>query len=85
MRSSSAVIADITQNNENVMYEVGYAHGRGLTPLIYTRDAARLDKLPVYFRTLNVRLVSDKTPLNRLIDEYLLSVKDTRRLQPPTA
>jgi hypothetical protein len=25
------VIADITLLNENVMYEVGYAHGRGLT------------------------------------------------------
>jgi nucleoside 2-deoxyribosyltransferase len=80
IQSSSAVIADITLLNENVMYEVGYAHGRGLTPLIYTRDAARLEQLPVYFRTLNVRLASETTPVNTLIDHYLRSFK-TRRVQ----
>jgi hypothetical protein len=79
IRSSLAVIADITLLNENVMYEVGYAHGRGLTPLIYTRDVVRLDQLPVYFRTLNVRLASAEMPLNRLIDDYLRSLMETRR------
>jgi hypothetical protein len=75
MRTSSALIADITLLNENVMYEVGYAHGRGMTPLLYTRDAARLENLPVYFRTLNVRFAGGGMPLERLIDEYLRSVK----------
>ena len=28
IQSSSAVIADITALNENVMYEIGYSHGR---------------------------------------------------------
>ena len=79
MQSSSAVIADITALNENVMYEIGYAHGRGLIPLIYTRNADRLEQLPVYFRTLNVRLVSETTPVNSLIDEYLRSIKVARR------
>jgi hypothetical protein len=79
IRSSLAVIADITLLNENVMYEVGYAHGRGLTPLIYTRDIVRLNQLPVYFRTLNVRLASAEVPLNRLIDDYLRSLMETRR------
>jgi hypothetical protein len=78
IRSSSAVIADITSLNGNVMYEVGYAHGCGLMPLIYTREAARLEKLPVYFRTLNVRLASDATPLGMLIDDYLRSFKAAR-------
>ena len=75
IRASSALIADITQLNENVMYEVGYAHGRGMTLPIYTRDATRLDQLPVYFRTLNVRLATGETPVERLIDDYLRSVK----------
>ena len=77
IQSSSAVIADITALNENVMYEIGYSHGRGLTPLIYTREADRLTRLPVYFRTLNVRLASDKTPVNILIEDYLRSLKTT--------
>jgi len=79
IQTCSAVIADITILNENVMYEVGYAHGRALTPLIYTRDAARLEQLPVYFRTLNVRLASDATQINTLIDDYLSSSKAAYR------
>jgi hypothetical protein len=79
VRSSSAIIADITVLNDNVMYEVGFAHGRGLTPLIYTRQRARLKRLPVYFRTLNVRLASRGT-VKVLINEYLRSVKAARRL-----
>ena len=78
------MIADITLLNENVMYEVGYAHGRGLTPLMYTRDAARLEQLPVYFRTLNVRLATEATPVNILIDDYLRSFKATRRVHQLT-
>lgn len=84
IRSCSAVIADITRMNENVMYEIGYAHGLGLTPLIYTRDAARLDDLPIYFRTLNVRLQSAQSPVDALIDEYLRSVK-VRKVPPAAA
>ena len=59
MRESTAVIADITELNENVMYEIGFAHALGITPLLYTREAARINKLPVYFRTLNIRLVTE--------------------------
>lgn len=80
IQSSSAVIADITTLNENVMYEIGYAHGRGLKPMIFTRDETRLAQLPVYFRTLNVHLASDTMPLNSLIEDYLRSLKTTRRL-----
>lgn len=80
IRSASAVIADITQLNENVMYEVGYAHGFGLTPLIYTQEADRLDKLPVYFRTLNVQVADKNNQLKQLINEYLSSIKARRRL-----
>jgi hypothetical protein len=80
IQSSSAVIADITTLNENVMYEIGYSHGCRLTPLIYTRNETRLNQLPVYFRTLNVRLVSENMPVDSLIEEYLQTLKTTRRL-----
>jgi hypothetical protein len=66
------------------MYEVGYAHGHGLTPLIYTRDEARLLQLPVYFRTLNVQVASEATPIDILIDDYLRSIKASRRPHQPT-
>ena len=75
VRSCSAVIADITILNKNVMYEIGYAHGRGLKPMLYTRRAARLKRLPVYFRTLNVRLATPEESIAQLIDDYLNSFK----------
>ena len=76
--TSAAVIADISMLNENVMYEVGYAHGRGLEPLIYATDPSRLDRLPIYFRTLNVHAATDATQVERLIDEYLRSIRSAR-------
>jgi hypothetical protein len=85
MQTSSAVIADITALNQNVMYEVGFAHGRGLTPMIYTRDTAVLKQLPVYFRTLNIRQESIATPLNTLIEDYLTSLRSSRRVNQITA
>jgi hypothetical protein len=63
VQTSLAVIADITELNHNVMYEIGFAHGRGVEPLLYTRETNRLEHLPVYFKTLNVRLESKETPL----------------------
>jgi len=85
IQSSSAVIADITDENENVMYEIGYSHARGLIPLIYTRDADRRSRLPVYLDSLNVRLASGTTPVNILIEEYLRSLKTTQRLHQHSA
>lgn len=79
VRGCSALIADVTTLNGNVMYEVGYAHGMGLTPLIYTRNKGRLHRLPVYFRTLNVRVASEASPLDGLIDNYLIDAKAKRR------
>jgi hypothetical protein len=72
--SSRAIIADITDLNRNVMYEIGFAHGRGLKPLIFTSDrATTCQRLPVYFKTLNVRVVSPETSLASLVEEYLRS------------
>lgn len=53
IRESTVVIADVTPNNANVFYEVGFAHGIG-KPTILLSDRKR-DKLPFDisgFRTL---------------------------------
>ena len=53
IRESSLVIADVTPNNPNVFYEVGFAHGIGKTTILLS-DRKR-DKLPFDisgFRTL---------------------------------
>lgn len=71
---STTIIADITAMNDNVMYEVGYAHGRGLQPLLYTLDPSRVSRLPVYLRTLNVHAVSE-SGLPGLIRDHLRQVK----------
>ena len=74
---STTIIADITAISDNVMYEVGYAHGRGLQPLLYTLDPSRVSLLPVYLRTLNVHVVSENR-LPDLIREHLRHVKQGR-------
>lgn len=78
---STAIIADISELNENVMYEVGYAHGRGLQPLLFTLDASRIQSLPVYLRTLNVHAVTAED-LPDLIRSHLKAVK--RRPENPS-
>jgi hypothetical protein len=75
---ASAVIIDITHLNENVMYEVGFAHGRGRSPLMYTRDPVRLENLPIYLRTLNVHLVTDPTKLASLVGVHLAEIQAAR-------
>jgi hypothetical protein len=53
IREASFVIADITPDNPNVFYEVGYAHGIGKTTILLSDR--RRDKLPFDvsgFRTL---------------------------------
>jgi hypothetical protein len=76
---STAIIADISGLNENVMYEVGYAHGRGLQPLLFTFDASQLQSLPIYLRTLNVHAVSVED-LPALIRSHLKAVKGRQPL-----
>lgn len=71
---STTIIADITDLNENVMYEVGYAHGRGLQPLLFTLDSTGIDRLPLYLRTLNVHHVT-REDLPSLIQNHLKDIK----------
>ncbi len=79
---STAIIADITGLNENVMYEVGYAHGRGFQPLLFTLDASQLESLPIYLRTLNVHAVNEDD-LPALIRNHLRAVKGRAERLPP--
>jgi hypothetical protein len=74
---STTVVADITELNENVMYEVGYVHALGLHPLLFTLDPARVQYLPVYLRTLNVHVVT-RDQLARLVTEHLRDAKRHR-------
>jgi hypothetical protein len=37
LESSACVIADVTENNPNVMYEIGHAHSREIFPFLFSR------------------------------------------------
>lgn len=78
VRTASAIVADITRVNENVMYEIGYAQGRGMTPLLYTRSEVRVESLPVYLRTVNLKVAKEPADVAKVIEEYLESVKSAR-------
>jgi len=81
---STTIIADITYLNENVMYEVGYAHGRGLQPLLFTLDPSRINSLPVYFQTLNVHAVT-RAELPTVVGEHLRDTKHRHEAPMPAA
>ena len=81
IESSTAVVVDITKINDNVMFELGYAWGKGLRPLIYTRDKTRRSNLPLYLGDLNVHHAADHGQLRELIVDHLIDVKKARRGQ----
>jgi len=79
IRQCSVIIADITPNNPNVFYEVGYAHATN-KPTILLSDRKR-DKLPFDisgFRTLFYdNTIAGKTAVEKSLKKYLsnLTVK----------
>lgn len=81
-----ALIADVTEANPNVMYEIGYAHGKGITPLLFSRTADPDSlELPVYLRDLKIETVDLDSELENAIREYLTStkVREAQGTTPP--
>ena len=78
VRSAAAVIADVTIDNFNVMYEIGFARAHGLTPLLFTLKERKPEDMPTYIRSMNVRTTSEED-LPDLIDDYLRNIKKIRK------
>jgi len=76
IRESSVIIADITPNNPNVFYEVGYAHAVN-KPTILLCDRKR-EKLPFDisgFRTLFYdNTIAGKTVVEKSLKKYLANL-----------
>lgn len=70
------IIADITPNNPNVFYEVGYAHGMGKATILLS-DKKR-DKLPFDisgFRTLFYdNTIGGKTAIEERLSKHLMAI-----------
>lgn len=77
INESSIIIADVTPNNPNVFYEVGYAHGIG-KPTILLSDRKR-DRLPFDisgFRTLFYdNTIGGKTAVEERLAKHLEAIK----------
>lgn len=78
IREASVVIADVTPNNPNVFYEVGYAHGIG-KPTILLSDRQR-EKLPFDvsgFRTLFYdNTIAGKSTVEEKLKKHLESMAE---------
>jgi hypothetical protein len=74
-----AVIADVTDLNPNVMYEIGYALAKGLEPLFYCQDSMVVEQLPVYLRDLNIALTESREDLAQRIRTHLTEVRSAAR------
>lgn len=67
------IIADVTERNPNVFYEVGYAHALGKTTILLTKDA---DDIPFDLRhyphiIYNSKIINLKEELTKRIKWYL--------------
>lgn len=76
---ASAVIADVTEVNPNVMYEIGYALAKGLVPLFFCQNSAVVGELPVYLRDLNIAVTESNEVLVQRIRTHLDQVRSTAR------
>ena len=87
LERSDAFVVDVTGGNPNVMYELGHAHARRITPLLIHRgslDDAATDRLPFYLLHQKVQNVDPLSPAERerfeqRIGEYLTAVKTHAR------
>jgi len=79
IQESSVIIADVTPDNPNVFYEVGYAHGRGKeTILLSDKKRERLPFDISGFRTLFYdNTIGGKTAIEDRLSKHLQSI--TRR------
>ena len=73
-----SVIADVTEANVNVMYEVGYALAKGVRLLLFTRVASVVERLPVYLRDLNIASGLSEEELAERIKAHLTEVRSLR-------
>jgi len=72
---SRAIVAEVSNIDTSpaLAYEIGYAHARGIEPLLV---ASKMPKeLPVYVRELNIKPYSSADELKELIRDFLAKVK----------
>jgi hypothetical protein len=81
---AEAVIADITEANPNVMYEIGHVHGRKAAPFLFWRRERKQPppELPFYFKPETFRLVDpadnqDCAGFGAALGEYLQEVVES--------
>lgn len=76
-----AVVADITRPNLSVMYEIGYAHAKGISPILFCRRPLSLKKLPVYVAARNVTVIHDSKDFSDHIFSYLHDAMKGKRAE----
>ena len=74
IKDSTIIIADITPNNPNVFYEIGYAHALG-KPTILLCDRSR-EKLPFDVSGFRTLFYDNTIPDKRIVEEKLRKFLD---------
>ena len=65
------IIADVTDGNVSVCYELGWAHALGRLPLMFSLRPLEAIKLPVYLTSRNIVVVKDLADLPAIITARL--------------
>ena len=85
IRKARVLLADLTDKNANVFYELGLAHA-AIKPVVFT--AAKVEDVPFDLRHLRVIVYETREPewapkLRRLITDYLRNtIKDPSKSIP---
>lgn len=65
LNECETVLADVTEVNPNVMYELGCAHARGIEPLLFSRRMFSEGQVPFYLREYKLEAYNTADALTR--------------------
>ncbi len=76
---SDIIVAEVTEPNPNVYYEVGYAHGMGKEPILVAREGS---KLPFDIQSLRCIFYKSNVSLRQHLDDCLQAVEKNALKEP---
>lgn len=76
---SDIIVAEVSESNPNVYYELGYAHGLGKEPVLIARKGVRL---PFDIQSLRCIFYESSVSLRRQLTAYIQSWEEAAAKQP---
>ena len=76
---AEGIVAEVTDDSPNVMYELGYAHALARNPLLVWRIQATNTEPPFYLKTQRLTKVTGPLELRAEMKKYFEGVRSGKR------